>query len=63
MYGHDKKLKRTETPEINQLNIPNKPSAEGASELRSAEGAPEPKIVRRTLRKSNAGRTKIETKS
>ena len=34
IYKHDKKLKRAETPEIN-------PAPE-ASELRSAEGAPEP---------------------
>ena len=38
----------------NPRNKPNKPSAEGASELQSAEGAPEPEeIVRRTLRKSS----------
>ena len=36
MYSHDKNLERAKTPEINQIYRIN-PSAEGVSELRSAE--------------------------
>ena len=46
--GTIKKVKRAETPETNQIFRINRSSAEGASELRSAES----EIMRRTLRKS-----------